>query len=306
MNILITGAFGHIGSYFINHLKKNNQIKKIYIIDNNYSQKFNLFLNKNFQNKIYFRIKDLAAKNSLENLPKIKIVIHLASATNAQESLKQKKFVYKNNYKSFINVVNFCKTNKCKLIHISSTSIYGSQSLLVDEKCKHLLPQSPYAEIKLKEENYLKKTKINYITLRFGTIVGVSPGMRFHTAVNQFCYNAIMENPIKVWRTAIDQFRPYLSIKDAYKTIIFIINNNLFDREIYNIVTKNLTVRQVINLIRKYKKKLNIEYTNSEIMNQLSYKVMTKKIKNKGLNLSKNIQLDIKETFKFFKNIRIF
>jgi nucleoside-diphosphate-sugar epimerase len=115
-----------------------------------------------------------------------------------------------------------------------------------------------------------------------------------------------MENPIKVWRTAIDQFRPYLSIKDAYKTIIFIINNNLFDREIYNIVTKNLTVRQVINLIRKYKKKLKIEYTNSEIMNQLSYKVMTKKIKNKGLNLSKNIQLDIKETFKFFKNIRIF
>jgi nucleoside-diphosphate-sugar epimerase len=306
MNILVTGAFGHIGSYFVNRFKINDKIKKIYVIDNNYTQKFNLFLNKDFKNKIYFRVKDLTKKNSLKNLPKIKIIIHLASITNAEESLKQKKFIYENNYRSFKNIVTYCKKNKCKLIHISSTSIYGSQSLIVDENCKHLLPQSPYAEIKLKEENYLKKTKISYVTLRFGTIVGVSLGMRFHTAVNQFCYNAIMGNPIKVWQTAIDQYRPYLSIRDAYKTIMFVINNHLFDRQIYNIVTKNLTVRQVINLIKKYKKNIKIKYTKSRIMNQLSYKVMSTKIQRSGLNLSKNIQLDIKDTFKFFKNIKIF
>ena len=51
----------------------------------------------------------------------------------------------------------FCKKKKAKLIHISSTSVYGSQELYVDEECKELKPQSPYAEVKIKEEKILKK-----------------------------------------------------------------------------------------------------------------------------------------------------
>ena len=46
-----------------------------------------------------------------------------------------------------------------KLVHISSTSVYGSQDLYVDENCKELKPQSPYAEVKIKEEQILKRKK---------------------------------------------------------------------------------------------------------------------------------------------------
>ena len=44
-----------------------------------------------------------------------------------------------------------------KLIHISSTSVYGISSKLVGENLseKFLKPQSPYADIKLKEEKML-------------------------------------------------------------------------------------------------------------------------------------------------------
>ena len=61
-----------------------------------------------------------------------------------------------------------------------------------------LKPQSPYAEIKLIEEKLLKKNrkKIKYITFRFGTIAGVSKGMRFHTAINKFCYQAVLNKKI--------------------------------------------------------------------------------------------------------------
>ena len=86
-------------------------------------------------------------------------------------------------------MLNFCKNRKVKLIHISSTSVYGSQNLYVDENCKELKPQSPYADVKIKEEKILENTNKNFsfITLRFGTIVGPSTGMKFHTAVNKFC-----------------------------------------------------------------------------------------------------------------------
>ena len=50
----------------------------------------------------------------------------------------------------------FVKKN-AKLIHLSSTSVYGHQSDLIDEKINNLLPQTPYAEEKVLEEQYLKK-----------------------------------------------------------------------------------------------------------------------------------------------------
>ena len=95
------------------------------------------------------------------------------------------------------------------------------------------------------------KNKIKFISLRFGTVAGVSKGMRFHTAVNKFCFNAAMNIDIPVWNNAIDQYRPYLALSDAIKTIIFFINKDIFNNQIYNVLTKNYTVRQILNTIKK-------------------------------------------------------
>jgi nucleoside-diphosphate-sugar epimerase len=307
MKLLLTGGLGHIGSFFLSKIISNNKIKKVYVIDNNKSERLNSLFNLKANNKIYFRLANLKNKSSLLRLEKIDAVIHFASMTNAEASIKIKKEITENNFISFKNIVMFCIKRGCNLIHISSTSVYGSQERIVDENCKVLKPQSPYASIKLDEEKYLQKNKnkIKFITLRFGTIAGVSYGMRFHTAVNKFCHNAIMNRPVTVWKTAMNQYRPYLSIKDAYKTILFILKNKLFDKEIYNIVTENLTVKQILNKIKKHKK-IKIELTKSKIMNQLSYHVMSNKIKNKGLKLGKKIDSDINETFQIFKKIKNF
>ena len=48
MNIIITGACGHIGSYFIENLDKIRSINKVILIDNLHSNKANsLFKIKN-------------------------------------------------------------------------------------------------------------------------------------------------------------------------------------------------------------------------------------------------------------------
>ena len=36
--------------------------------------------------------------------------------------------------------------------------------------------------------------------------------MRFHTAVNRFCLDASLDKDIHVYKTALNQFRPYLSL----------------------------------------------------------------------------------------------
>lgn len=227
--------------------------------------------------------------------------------TNAAGSFNKKKEMYKNNINCMKNVIDYCLKNKSKLIHISSTSVYGKQTDLVDEKCekKYLKPQSPYADIKLIEENMLNKVRnrIKYVTYRFGTISGISKGMRFHTAVNKFCLDASLNLPITVYNTALHQFRPYLSVQDSFKLFKFTIEKNFFKNDIYNALSENCTVDQILKKIKKYKKKAKVKFVSSQIMNQLSYHVDKKKLNNAGLFLNARIEKDIKDTINILRHI---
>ena len=214
--------------------------------------------------------------------------------------------MFRNNLSCIKNVIKYCKKNKTKLIHISSTSVYGKQNKIVNEDDNSFLkPQSPYAEIKLIEEQLLikNKEKIRFISFRFGTIAGVSKGMRFHTAINKFCFDTSLNKKINIYRTALNQYRPYLSLKDAFKVFKFCIDKNIFNNNIYNALSGNYTVKQIINFIKKYKKNVSIKLVKSEIMNQLSYHVDNKKLNNLGLKLNSPIESDIKKTLELFKNL---
>ena len=308
MKILITGACGHIGSYFIENLYKIKKVKRAILIDNLKSNRFNSLFNTNKKNKVEFHLKDLNDIRSLDQFKNINIVFHFASMTNAEKSFGKEKEMFLNNLNCLKTVIKFCKRTNAKLVHLSSTSVYGKQAALVDETCekKYLKPQSPYAKIKIMEENILKKkTKlIRYNTFRFGTIAGISKGMRFHTAVNSFCLNAAIGEKIRVYKTALHQYRPYLSLEDAFKLFKFCIERNFFENDIYNVVSNNYTVNQIIDKIKKFKKNIEITYVSSAIMNQLSYHVDKKKLSDKGLFLNSNLDRDIANTLNLFKCIK--
>tara|TARA_Y100000591_G_scaffold333209_1_gene374634 strand:- start:2783 stop:3709 length:927 start_codon:yes stop_codon:yes gene_type:complete len=307
MNILITGALGQIGSSLISRLSEVKNVKKVYIIDSLRSNNINVLFKFNLKKiKIKFIKADLINKKIFNKInDRIDYVIHLASITNAEASFKIKKVLFKNNYGIFRNIVNFCIKKKAKLIHLSSTSVYSLKSELVDEKLEQLAPQSPYAEEKVLEEKYLNKNKkkIKFITLRLGTITGVSKGMRFHTAVNKFCLNAILKESIPIWGNAMKLHRPYLSLKDAVKTIIFFINKKRFDNEIYNVITANYTVEDVLGFIKKNKYKIKTKIIKSPILNQFSFKVSRKKLNQTGLKLSNSIEGDVKSTLNLLKKL---
>ena len=306
MKILVTGGLGHIGSYLIENIGKIKFVKKIYVIDNFSTSRYcSLFNLPKTDKKIYFYQKDLAAANELKNFKNTDIVINLASLTDAESSLNIKNKVYKNNLGIFKNILTYCKKNSSKLIHISSTSVYGEQKGLVDENCKKLRPKSPYAKVKVIEENILKKNKdkISFVSYRFGTISGVSMGMRFHTAINKFCFCALLGKPLPVWKSMMNKPRPYLSLRDAFKVIKFTIENNFFNNETFNILSQHLTLKKIISFFRKYQKTIRIKHVKSKLINQYSYKISNKKFSQRALILKSNIHHDIKSTLKIFKNI---
>ena len=309
MKILITGACGHIGSYLVHNLHRIPKVKEAVLVDNFKSNRFNSLFNINKKNKVNFYHRDLNNKNSLDDIKNIDIVIHCASMTNAEKSFgKRKSEMFTNNINCLNTVIKFCKQKKSKLIHLSSTSVYGKQAKIVDENCekKFLKPQSPYAKIKIIEENILKKNSkhIKYNTFRLGTIAGISTGMRFHTAVNSFCLNAAIDQNINVYKTALNQYRPYLSVRDAFKLFKFSIENNFFENDIFNALSGNFTVNQILKKIKKYKKKIKISFVKSSIMNQLSYHVDKTKLNTRGLRLNADIKDDIKDTLFLLKGLK--
>ena len=305
MKIIITGACGHIGSYLVSNIHKIKKVKEVILIDNFQSNRYWPIFNLKNKPKFYFHQIDVGKINSLDRFGKIDLVIHCASYTNAENSFSIKKEMFKNNINCMKNVINFCVQKKAKLFHLSSASVYGKQTKVVHEDDeKFLKPQSPYAEIKLIEEKILikNKNKLKYMTFRLGTIAGISKGMRFHTAINKFCLNAGLNNKIEVYKTAYNQYRPYLSLKDLFSTFKYCIEKEIYNNDIYNVLTGNYSVKQIIDKIKKYKKPVRIKFIKTSIMNKLSYLVSDDKIKKLGIKLTAQINTDIKETLNLLKN----
>ena len=299
--ILITGSLGHIGSKLI-HSLTGSDYSQVTMIDNLSTQRFSSLFNLPSDVNFHYHQEDILDADLNRLFKDIDVVIHLAALTDAATSFEREDEVEAVNYQGTLKVISACEANKCKLLFPSTTSVYGSQKKEVDENCskEDLLPQSPYAETKLMSEQKIIEAVINNrlkaVILRLGTIFGSSKGMRFHTAVNKFCWQATLGESLSVWSTALDQKRPYLGLNDAVNVIKFFIEKNIFNGEIFNVVTSNCTVKEVVSCIQKYIKEVKIDFVDTEIMNQLSYEVSSKKVESLGYKFSDDLEEGIKET----------
>ena len=308
MKIIVTGAIGHIGSYIVRDLGVQFPKAEIVMIDNMMTQRYASLFNLPPLGNYHFIEDDVNSIDLKTVFSGANVVIHLAAITDATGSFDRAEELENNNYQSTVKVANACIETGASLIALSSTSVYGTQNDVVDEDCseEELLPQSPYAATKLKEEKLIaklcKEKGLKAIHCRFGTIFGASAGMRFHTAVNKFCWQAVMGRPISVWRTAYDQKRPYLDLLDASRAIELIIKNNIFDGRVYNVLTNNSTVREVVDVIREFVPDIEVGFVDSKIMNQLSYEVLDNRFKSQGFISAGSLRRGIGETVSLLSN----
>ena len=296
--ILVTGALGHIGSKLIRDFSPE-LVEKVIILDNLSTQRYASLFNLSSYIKYEFYEDDIRTADFSKYLKEASTVIHLAAITDAPSSVDKKEETFEVNLGGTKRLADACLASGASLLFPSTTSVYGSQENLVDETCAELKPQSPYAESKLQAEEYLKSLKskgLKFIICRLGTIFGYSVGMRFHTAVNKFTWQAVNNLPLTVWKTALKQKRPYLDLSDCIRAVNLILEKNLWDGEIYNVLTRNFTVEEIVNAIKKFIPNLQISYVDSEIMNQLSYDVDDKKFRSAGFDSQGNLEERIKGT----------
>lgn len=288
MKIVITGALGHIGSRLVRELPLVVPDLDMVLIDNLATQRFPSLFDLPGPSRCHFLEGDVTEMDLDPVFDGADAIIHLAAITDATSSFGRKDEVEHVNLTATGRVAAAAAKTGAALLFPSSTSVYGSQTEIVDENCRddELKPQSPYAETKLREEALLAElgetSGLRFAACRFGTIFGTSPGMRFHTAVNKFCWQAVMGQKLTVWRTAYDQKRPYLDLADAVSAVAFFLEGDGFDGRVYNVVTVNATVRQVVDIIRGFVPDLDVGFVDERIMNQLSYEVLNTRLDQAG------------------------
>jgi UDP-glucose 4-epimerase len=310
MRIVVTGALGHIGSRLIREIPEAFQNPEIVMLDDLSTQRYCSLFNLPEKGRYSFHQADVLTADLASLFAGADAVVHLAAITDATTSFDKKDQVEEVNYLGTQKVAEACVSAQCPLIFPSTTSVYGTQEEVVDEDCPvtDLKPQSPYAESKLKAERLLQEmgqqAGLRFVIGRLGTIFGTSIGMRFHTAINKFCWQAVMGLPITVWRTAWEQNRPYLELGDAVNALAFVIERSLYDGRVYNIVTTNTSVREIVETISAYRPAATVQFVDTQIMNQLSYHVSNARFKNLGFESKGDLKQGIGETISLLAQAR--
>lgn len=301
-NILITGCCGHIGSFLIRKLHTRYNIVGV---DNMATQRYCSLFNIDRSN-FKFILKDYIDLTN-EELKDIDCVIHLAAICDASSSFKNEQMIWEENcWKTHEFFEELSKYDNIKLIVFpSTTSVYGSAEDIMYEN-SDTDPQSPYAETKVVVEDLLKTNfakKLNYAIMRFGTIFGISKGMRFHTAINKFCLQASLNISLSVYSTNYKQYRPYLGLQDMHQSIEIILANENMWNNTYNVLTDNFKLSDIVNILKQENQNLKIDFIDTPLLNQYSYEVNFDKIKQYGFYPKDNLEKEIKNTIGLLKNV---
>lgn len=222
MKILVTGGAGYVGSVLVPELvNQGHQVKCLdrFFFGSEYLS------SKQFEGNVEL-IKDDIRWFDSNILDDVDIVMDLAALSNDPVGDLDPEKTYQINHLGRSRVAQLSKKSGVKqYILASSASVYGQQNDIVNEDSP-VNPITDYSKANRKAEiDTLKLNDDNFTVtvLRFSSIYGISPRMRFDLAVNSMALELFKTGKIIV--RGKSNTRPFLHIKDAARAYVIVINS---------------------------------------------------------------------------------
>lgn len=243
-SVLITGSNGFIGQHISAKLKKQN----IKVIE---------FCRQNQQN--------LNNPQDFNNLPKVDTVFHLAAVSgykNAKESLKT---TYQVNVSGTINVLEYCRRVKAKMI-LSSTYVYSQPYENFKQENDALQPTTHYSFSKFLGEEccrfYARTYKVNTLIIRTANVYGPKQDRIYIVPV--IASHLLAEKPLTLTKETVE--RSFIFIDDLIDGYIKLAMFPTRPGETFNIgPDKPTRLADLVELIEKIShKKAKITYSGAD------------------------------------------
>ena len=154
--ILITGAEGFIGSHLVERLIKDKKNQLHLLIQYNSFSNIGWLKDISLTKRVKIIYGDIRDEIFVDEKTKFKdFVIHLAALISIPYSYKAPKEFINTNLIGSLNIFNSCLKNKIKkVIHTSTSEVYGSAQYTPIDEVHPLVGQSPYSASKIASDNF--------------------------------------------------------------------------------------------------------------------------------------------------------
>jgi nucleoside-diphosphate-sugar epimerase len=171
----------------------------------------------------------------------IEAIVHLAAIVGDPACANDPELAQRVNVEATLALADEAASAGVRqLLFASTCSNYGRMAdptVPVDENAP-LSPVSLYAEQKVAVERDLlehERDGLHPTCLRFATVYGVAPRMRFDLTVNEFTRDLWADRVLEVFG---EQFwRPYVNVMDAARAVRSVLDSplELIDRQVFNV-----------------------------------------------------------------------
>lgn len=303
--IVILGALGHIGSALIRSPQLIATGDELVLVDDLTTQRYPSLFDLPPQGRYRFVQGDAGALVGSLVDDDVRAVIQLAGASDPGAIAADRSLAHAGNLRITRMAVEACGAAGVPLFLPSTTSVYADSGGDLGEDAP-TAGLHPYTECKLAEEACVTEAfgqGLRGTVARFGTIVGPSPGMRFHTAVNRFCWQAATGAPLTVWSSALHQQRPYLAVDDAVALIAQSVTRDAWLGTTVNAASFHATVADVLDAIARVTPLPTIDRVDSALMNELSFTVSTRRATDAGFAFTGTLDEGVARTLARLRGI---
>lgn len=291
MKILVTGGAGYIGSTLVPLLLADGH--EVRILDSLLHGGESLLGVWTHPNFIFQRGDISNPKDVAAAVEAMEAVVHLAAIVGDPACARQPELCRKVNLDGSLSLIEQCKrAGVDRFVFASTCSNYGKMAdptSFVDEESE-LRPVSLYAETKVAVEkailNGRPKDGWTPTLLRFATIFGVSPRMRFDLTVNEFTMEMVTRRELRVFG---EQFwRPYIHVRDAARAIRLVLcsQKERVRGAVFNVgsTDQNFQKQRLVEMIRPFAPDARVEFVR-KTEDPRDYRVSFSRVK-KELNFA--------------------